>query len=1023
MGLSFVRLVPAAATAALFTACIFFAPLESSPAGLPHDESLPPMPAEWERTLDLSSLPALQNSLGGSADLDWRFANAALGGEVWIEAPDGRPVDDAVLDVPLTDSGWPRSLPAGCRVSLRSYYSRKAPPPAGALRSESAQALTGLHVVAWKGRTLPGGRIEILDLTNDGDPAKGTIVLSAGPNRAVVKVRDPERGVHVSYTMPDPADPVRDVAIWTPVRDGAGLEVDLSRYDHDLLGPGRLGAWCLEPVPGVEPPLWHPIYLEHLRQDRSGAMRFMGWLRINETSWDEQSISWADRMPAGYTLTSLSGISSLDWVRRRPRAFRGSVPVPYEWIFRLCRDVGKDAWIQVPHLASDDHIEGLARLAAREMPGRRVWFEFSNELWNGAAAYLPQWRAAEAAGLARGKSQAWGSGFLQGRALRLFERAWMTAGGADDRLVNVASGWAASPSYNAEVLDGMSDAAPGAAEVLAVTTYFGHDATRALHELDWEPGHPAPVVYEQARELLRAGIYRDFEAWRANAALARERRLGLVAYEGGSHVTALGYGHVADPVQDAANARFMEFLANLHKHPVMRDLYLEHWALWCAAGGRTASLFVDIGGYGFFGYWGAKEDVTETPDAAPRWQAALDFADAQKEVRALGDPRGTAPSFAAGRSFRAEVGIPFHLALQAQGGEGPLEFAFLGGSLPRGTSGDADYAARVQGLPTDVEVSRFVVRVTDRDGDPDYGIFRVAVDPRGAGSGRLVLFDTAELANHRASAEACGGVEGYRTRFDAQGETFEDGAGGLPRLVRPLDPDAPLFARHFADPSIVLPAGSALAPSGGWILSSRADRFAADHPGVVWDGSRDEALAWIGLRGVREGGGGFLEGRVGNAYRLTESERAGVPTVLDAVFLWRKDQFGASGPVSFGTGEDGSYLSLETDGLGADAALIRFVVKDSGSWYVSEAASRSVDPGRFALSGFSASDAAGKRWARFHPEATAFAPPLPDAVPPGGYAAVDFRNVEAVGFALRMEHGGWHYTFALSRFMAVGRRP
>lgn len=1054
----FIKAFSLGIAAMITSSCLFSVGAIPQPIFKP-DPKLPPLPDNWQEAFDASTLPALQTNTSGSTDTEWRYANAVLGAEVWIidsgaDSAGGASsdVDDfeanpSLLDIPLTETGWPKELPEGYGVQISSYYSKKASYGLTDDRTNMYEFLTGVYVVTWKGSVLPEGSFSITDLTNDGDPVVGTVILPTDdPRRVLALVRDPGRGIQIHYNRPDPADPVRDIKMWTPVEYGAGLGLDFSEYIPETMGPGKITA-STEPAPGNPAPRWHPKYLEHLAGDASGVLRFMGFLEINGLSETEPPLAWSDRMPETVTLTRIVGIDPANYIRHPLASFPGRCRIPYEWLLDLAAVARKDAWLQVPHSATDDHIEGLARLAARTLPAeRRAWFEFSNELWNGYGPYLPQYHAAEAEGSANGRSQGWGSGRLQAHALSIFERAWAAEGGSDDRLVNVLSGFAVSSQYNAEVLEGAESVGASIPEAFAITTYFGASLTEALYGLQYGAGNPSEQAYAEARELIRASIYRDFEAWQANADLCRDHGVGMIAYEGGSHILATGYGDW----DNERHASFMTFLANLHRHPYMKELYLEHWALWCAAGGRTASLFVDIGSWGYYGYWGAKEDVTEPPDASPRWQAQSTFAGMQAGVRALGNPTGEAPAFSSPLIFSGEAGVALSgnraISFGTEGGDGEISIVLMGGRLPEGVEfSAAGPQVRLTGTPAKLETARFVVRATDADGDPDYGIVTVNIDPAGTSAGTLVLFDPASLPESSLS-EALGD-ENSRTRYDITdsrrdslidsiGTTMPPGISLPPGLYLPFDPSVPLFDRHFTNFSICLAPDSPFAFSGGWSETLLVDDFNQTHTTadagspVIWTGIRDYNTepCWVGLRGKAFTGWNGISLDLPADATHPEQRRYGVPSRFDGLFIWRKEQTGASAgeTVSFGSGVGEASFVLETGGFGGDEALIRFAIasRDEGGtvrWYLSEAFRNNLSPGRFMLEAFNDSALEGKRWAEFSPGSSTVPFRMPDAAELD-FRDVDFQDVEGIGFALSMRRFGWHYGWSITRFLAVGRK-
>ncbi len=994
--------------------------------------------------LSPSSLPALQTNVGGDASIEWRYANAVLGCEVWIldsssgaEARDRFQANPGLLDARLTEGGWPAELPDGVTVTLSPLYRRKADPAPGQLRSDEYENLTGMYVVTWKGRTLPDrdgrSRFEILDTVNDGNPRIGAKVIAAGDRRAIVLVRDKGRGVNIRYQKPDPADPIRDVKVWTPLYQGAGLGVDVSRYDEARLGPGKLKSWCAEPGPGEADPLWHPMYLKHLRDDPGEVLRFMGFLDINglEGEAARARSGWASRKPATYTLGSLVAVSPANWIRRGIAGFRGGGQVPYEWLFDLCAKVGKDPWIQAPHTASAEYVSSLASLSASLLPkGRRLWFEFSNELWNNYGPYVPQYEAAEAEGRRSGKDQGWGSGRLQALALRRFEEAWLKAGRGDDELVNVLSGFALSPDYNARVLSGAKSVASGIPETMAISTYFGAGLTAELFALPYGRGSPSDEVYRSAARIIRRDIHQTYESWKANADVCRAEGLPLIAYEGGSHLMATGYGDRSNP----SHAAFMSFLANLHKHPVMSELYLEHWAFWIAAGGHTASMWTDIGAYGYYGYWGAKEDVTESAGSAPRVGAALEYAKLRKGIRAIGDPVGSSPRLEKVAKLRLEAGVPGSILVRASGGEGPLSSFVLGGEVPPGLapSGKGSEGLRMEGTPSASGRYLFVVGVADRDGDPDYAVLDLTVDPKGSSGGGLILFDAADLPS--ASLAKSEGREEYRSRFDVSASrSFVDDSTELgPRRYLPFDPSTPLFSTHYIDRSVALEGASPFAVSGGLSITLLKDSFLKANPSIAGlssakgiNPSNTETLLWFGYRDR------LLAGWLGSSLELKpgagggEGGRYGIPTIFDALLMWRLDQMGKPGgaAAAFGPGEDQAALVLETAGTDADGAEWRFVIRartpGGARYYISEAAFSGTAKERYSLLDFNGNPSPGKRWAPFAPGPSDF------SIPPESrlkYGPVDFAQVDGVGVALRARRFGWHYGIGIARFVAIGKR-
>jgi hypothetical protein len=91
------------------------------------------------------------------------------------------------------------------------------------------------------------------------------------------------------------------------------------------------------------------------------VVRFMDFLRTN----NNPVRTWAERT----TPASGSQISP-----------RGAA---HEYAIQVANQLGKDIWINVPALADDAYVRSLATLLKQSLaPGRVVYVEYSNELWN-----------------------------------------------------------------------------------------------------------------------------------------------------------------------------------------------------------------------------------------------------------------------------------------------------------------------------------------------------------------------------------------------------------------------------------------------------------------------------------------------------------------------------------------------------------------------------------------------------------------------------------------------------------------
>lgn len=375
--------------------------------------------------------------------------------------------------------------------------------------------------------------------------------------------------------------------------------------------------------------IFRPGFLDTLRG--FGVLRFMDWMNTNNSDAEE----WADRArPDDFSYTRHG--------------------VPLEVMLSLAGEVGADAWLNVPHLAGDAYVREMAEAALSLLPaGRRIFLEYSNEVWNWQFAQA-EWADAQARDLWRIADR--GAQFHGLRAAEV-ARLWsgvFNAGRARARLVNVVATQTGWLGLEADILTAPLAVADGFAppadafDAYAVSGYFGHvlgtERRRALIA-DWlkhsaatarssgmDQGltgaaleahvaqHRFDLATARAAEELRQGAHSGDDTdtladltgrvWPYHAQVARRHGLDLLMYEGGSHVTGLG----AQLDDDALTA----FFVHLNYSPEMGALYAELLDSWAALEAGPFNHFNDISAPGKWGSWGARR---WPGDDNPRWRA------------------------------------------------------------------------------------------------------------------------------------------------------------------------------------------------------------------------------------------------------------------------------------------------------------------------------------------------------------------------------------------------------------------
>jgi len=352
------------------------------------------------------------------------------------------------------------------------------------------------------------------------------------------------------------------------------------------------------------------------RLSRFQVLRFMDY---SSTNWNAQA-QWADRL--------LPGNAS-----QQHRPDDVDVGSSWEYVVLLANLTGKDVWINVPHLASDDYVTKLAQLfrygsdgvnpytseRANPLyppldPGRRVYVEYSNELWNGGfgqSAWLEgQAQAALAAGDADltydGNRNLYAVMFrMVGRRTAQVSNLFRSVFGDAQMMTRVRPvlpGQVANFGTISYPLDYLRNRwAGGAARyVYAITgaPYFRDNGSDTRTDLTLDMAYAEMTTY----------IATDIPSWLTDwAAAARTHGVKLVAYEGGQHLVGTGSIDVKRAAQ--MDARMRVLTGNLFRE-------------WFTRGGDVFMYYTLCSGWGQYGFWGLSDDISS--EVGPKWDAIRD---------------------------------------------------------------------------------------------------------------------------------------------------------------------------------------------------------------------------------------------------------------------------------------------------------------------------------------------------------------------------------------------------------------
>jgi hypothetical protein len=466
----------------------------------------------------------------------------------------------------LDEAGWVRSLPAPDDGKIFDRVTTY-----WALFSEFP---AGRYVVLYDGT----GKIEY------GLAARLDTTASA-PGRHLIEI-SPREGVGMTLTITE-TDP-----------SGTGDYIRNIRIFPEALLSGVSA--------GAAPPLFNPAFIDRIAPFR--ALRFMDWSRANR----DPATTWSERPKPGDARWTTHG-------------------VPLEIMLALSREASADPWITLAHAADDDMIRRTAETVRELLPeGRRVFVEYSNEVWNQIfAQHRYALMQAKAAWPDAGADDFTLLLNWYGRRSAEICDSWRSVfGTASEAVVCVISAQSVNPYTARQALDcplwSEAPCTDHGIRALAIAPYFGGYLAHpdALDKVsDWAAKADAGLD-GLFTELEQGGATSNSPGRGVIATVSKEvaaqrkeadrRSLTLLAYEGGQHMANV-FGSLDEAV--------IELFARANRDPRMGSLYSEYLAAWRRAGGGLFMNFTDIERASQYGSWGVLEHVGQS--SSPKYDALL----------------------------------------------------------------------------------------------------------------------------------------------------------------------------------------------------------------------------------------------------------------------------------------------------------------------------------------------------------------------------------------------------------------
>ncbi|MGK7941863.1 MAG: cadherin-like domain-containing protein [Crocosphaera sp.] len=347
---------------------------------------------------------------------------------------------------------------------------------------------------------------------------------------------------------------------------------------------------------------FNPTFLEKTQPFH--ALRFMDWMRTNHSTQGE----WSERPT----------LDDYTWSELGP---------PVEVMVELANTLDRDAWFNMPHLATDEYVTNFATYVRDHLePELKVYVEYSNEVWN--------WHFEQAHWVSQqpendpnfnGNSMNW-FGKRTTEITQIWDQVFEETG-QKEQVIGVMAAqafntWTAEQAlnYDSWSTENKTHADYGI-DAIAIAPYFGGYLGTPEHQAEVETW----TVDQVFDELTQGGVLTNGPAGGAlqnaydhianYADLAKQEGLQLIAYEGGQHL--VGHGGVEN------NQGISDLFIAANRDPRMGELYKEYFANWYQQGGGLFMNWVDVDTPSKWGSWGALESIAQ--DGSPKYDALMDL--------------------------------------------------------------------------------------------------------------------------------------------------------------------------------------------------------------------------------------------------------------------------------------------------------------------------------------------------------------------------------------------------------------
>lgn len=322
---------------------------------------------------------------------------------------------------------------------------------------------------------------------------------------------------------------------------------------------------------------------------------------------------------------------------RTPRTQRYGRGIPLEVQVALANQLNVDPWFNILHNATDDYVRQFATYVRDNLkPELRAHIEYTNEAWNDNF-----WATLYVRNKGRGLYTASNNPFWDGayyyakRSTEIF-KIWKDVFAGHERLVRILGTYQQNTDLTRNMLN-YADTAHSV-DAVAMGAYFYACWKRDSHK-DCADQSKIPTTLSEATSLDDIfaainnhedpyGIYSLQNQFIRQAAIARSFNKRLFVYEGGQHLT-IHWGDSTISTQRKNN--LLDLFKAANRDPRMHEHYLTMLNAWQATKGELFMLYTLPQSFHRFGAFGIKESLNQPQNSAPKYDAAIDFQEAQRQ--------------------------------------------------------------------------------------------------------------------------------------------------------------------------------------------------------------------------------------------------------------------------------------------------------------------------------------------------------------------------------------------------------